>query len=171
MHRKSAYFLFVAVLAVLVIGIVMLFSTSAFARDSKGDVYFFVKRQGIWIAGGLVFCAIGALMDYHFWRKTWWIWFGLAIVMLAFCFVPHIGMLNNGSRRWIGLGQSDCNHRNLGSWRRSFFRVVVFALGETERSLALWLCYPLLDRRATGRFDYQRSRSWNDRTHRRDRHS
>ena len=38
MHRKSAYILFLAVLALLVIGIVMLFSTSAFARDTHGDV-------------------------------------------------------------------------------------------------------------------------------------
>ena len=45
MHRKSAYILFLAVLGLLVIGIVMLFSTSAFARDSHGDVYFFIKRQ------------------------------------------------------------------------------------------------------------------------------
>ena len=40
MQRKSAYFLFLAVLAMLVIGVVMLFSTSAFARDAHGDVYF-----------------------------------------------------------------------------------------------------------------------------------
>ena len=54
MHRKSAYFLVVAVLAMLVIGIVMLFSTSAYARDSHGDVYYFVKRQAVWIAAGFV---------------------------------------------------------------------------------------------------------------------
>jgi hypothetical protein len=44
MHRKSAYILFLAVLTLLVIGIVMLFSTSAFARDAHGDVGFFIKR-------------------------------------------------------------------------------------------------------------------------------
>ena len=45
MHRKSAYLVFVAVLGLLAIGIIMLFSTSAFARESHGDVYVFVKRQ------------------------------------------------------------------------------------------------------------------------------
>src|SRR5439155_845024 len=54
MHRKSAYILFLAVLGLLVIGIVMLFSTSAFARDSHGDVYFFIKRQAVWFGIGLV---------------------------------------------------------------------------------------------------------------------
>ena len=60
MHRKSAYFLFLAVLGMLVIGIVMLFSTSAFARDSHGDMYFFVKRQAVWLGVGFVVCAVAA---------------------------------------------------------------------------------------------------------------
>ncbi len=46
---RAPIFLFLAVLGLLVIGIVMLFSTSAYARDSHGDVYFFIKRQAIWI--------------------------------------------------------------------------------------------------------------------------
>jgi cell division protein FtsW len=104
MHRKSAYILFLAVLGMLVIGIVMLFSTSAFARDSHGDVYFFMKRQAVWLGVGLSVCTVAALVDYHFWQRTWWIWFGLAIIALSLCFVPHFGMRINGSRRWVGLG-------------------------------------------------------------------
>jgi len=104
MHRKSAYILFLAVLGMLVIGIVMLFSTSAFARDSHGDVYFFIKRQAIWLGIGLAVCMVAALIDYHFWQRTWWLWFGLAFIALALCFVPHLGMRINGSRRWVGVG-------------------------------------------------------------------
>src|SRR3989440_2983904 len=104
MHRKSAYFLFLAVLGMLVIGIVMLFSTSAFAKDSHGDMYFFVKRQAIWLGVGFVACAAAAMIDYHFWLRTWWIWLAVALVALLFCFVPHFGMRINGSRRWVSLG-------------------------------------------------------------------
>jgi len=104
MYKKSAYFLFVAVLGLLVIGIVMLFSTSAFARDSHGDTLFFLKRQSVWLGVGLVLCIAAALIDYHFWQQTWWIWIGVAAATLALCYVPHIGMRINGSRRWIGLG-------------------------------------------------------------------
>src|ERR1700730_13976560 len=103
MHRKSAYLLFLAVLGMLVIGIVMLFSTSAFARDSHGDPYFFLKRQALWLGVGLAVCIMTALIDYHFWQRTWWIWLGLALVTLVCCFVPHIGMRINGSRRWVGI--------------------------------------------------------------------
>ena len=104
MHRKSAYILCLAVLGMLVIGIVMLFSTSAFARDSHGDPFFFVKRQSIWLGVGLVACTFAAVMDYHFWGRTWWIWFGVAAVALALCYLPPIGLRINGSRRWIGFG-------------------------------------------------------------------
>jgi cell division protein FtsW len=104
MHRKSAYILFLAVLGMLVIGIVMLFSTSAFARDSHGDAYFFLKRQGLWLSIGLVICFAAALIDYHFWQRTWWLWLVLALVTLSLCFVPHLGLRINGSHRWIGLG-------------------------------------------------------------------
>ena len=104
MQRKSAYLLFIAVLGLLVIGIVMLFSTSAFARDSHGDTLFFLKRQSLWLGAGLVICIATALIDYHFWQRTWWIWLAVALVTLVFCFVPHVGMRINGSRRWIGVG-------------------------------------------------------------------
>jgi cell division protein FtsW len=104
MHRKSAYILFIAVLGVLVIGIVMLFSTSAFAHEAAKDNYLFVKRQAGWLGVGLMVCTLASLVDYHFWQRTWWIWLGLAVITLALCFVPHVGVRLNGSRRWIGHG-------------------------------------------------------------------
>ena len=127
MHRKSAYILFLAVLGLLVIGIVMLFSTSAYARDSHGDVYFFVKRQAIWFGIGLLVCIIAALIDYHFWQRTWWLWFALALVALALCYVPHIGMRLNGSRRWVGWGPITFQPSELGKLAVIFFLASWFA--------------------------------------------
>ncbi|MFL6583124.1 MAG: putative lipid II flippase FtsW [Chthoniobacterales bacterium] len=130
MHRKSAYFLFVAVLAMLVIGIVMLFSTSAFAKDSHGDVYFFVKRQSVWLGIGLVVCVTAAVVDYHFWQRTWWLWFGIALAALVLCFVPHVGMRINGSRRWVGVGGVTFQPSELGKVAAVFFLAWWFARTE-----------------------------------------
>lgn len=127
MHRKSAYFLFLAVLGMLVIGIVMLFSTSAFARDSRGDVYFFMKKQVVWLGVGFVVCTAAALVDYHFWPRTWWIWFGLAVIALALCFVPHLGMRINGSRRWVGLGPVTFQPSEIAKIAAVFFLAWWFA--------------------------------------------
>ena len=63
MQRKSAYFLFLAVLTMLVVGVVMLFSTSAFARDAHGDVYFFIKRQALWLGIGVTVLIGAALIE------------------------------------------------------------------------------------------------------------
>lgn len=144
MHRKSAYILFLAVLALLVIGIVMLFSTSAFARDSHGDVYFFIKRQAMWFGVGLVVCIFAALIDYHLWQRTWWLWFALALVLLALCYVPHIGMRLNGSRRWIGWGPITVQPSELAKVTVIFFLAAWFARYEKpDRRLLLGLILPL----------------------------
>src|SRR3954462_851439 len=121
MRRKSAYLLFLAVLGLLVIGIVRLFSTSAYARDSHGDVYFFIKRQAIWIGIGLAACIFAALVNYQFWQKTWWLWFAVALAALALCYVPHIGMRINGSRRWVGYGPITCQPSELAKIATIFF--------------------------------------------------
>src|SRR5438270_4492253 len=144
MYRKSAYILFLAVLGLLVIGIVMLFSTSAFARDSHGDVYFFIKRQAIWFGIGLVICVSVALIDYHFWQRTWWLWFVLAIMALALCYVPHIGMRLNGSRRWIGLGPVTFQPSELAKLAAIFFLAAWFARYEKAGTNVLFgLILPL----------------------------
>ena len=144
MHRKSAYILFLAVLGLLVIGIVMLFSTSAFARDSHGDVYFFIKRQAMWFGVGLVVCTVAALIDYHLWQRTWWLWFALALVVLALCYVPHIGLRLNGSRRWIGLGPITVQPSELAKVAVIFFLSAWFTRHEKPtRKLLLGFVLPL----------------------------
>ena len=133
MHRKSAYLLSLAVLGMLVIGIVMLFSTSAFAHDSHGDDYFFVKRQAVWLGVGLVVCTFAALTDYHFWARTWWIWFGLAVVALVLCLVPPLGLRINGSRRWVGFGGFTFQPSEIAKVAGVFFLAAWFARHEKSR--------------------------------------
>src|SRR5207247_2405239 len=144
MHRKSAYILFLAVLGLLVIGIVMLFSTSAFARDSHGDVYFFIKLQAIWFGIGLGVCVVAALIEYHLWQRTWCLWFALAIVSLSLCYFPHIVMRLNGSRRWIGLGPVTFQPSELAKLAAIVFLAAWFARREEAGSNVLYgLILPL----------------------------
>lgn len=102
-HRTSVYLLVVAVLGLIVLGLVMLSSTSAYAPESHGSAVFLLKRQLLWLAVGVVVCAVAAGLDYHFWQKTWWLWFALAVALLALCFIPPLGHRINGSSRWIRL--------------------------------------------------------------------
>jgi len=143
MYRKSAYFLFLAVLGLLVIGIVMLFSTSAFAKDSHGDPYFFLKHQSLWLGVGLAVCIAGAVIDYHFWQRTWWIWLAVATITLIFCFVPHLGMRINGSRRWIGFGPIGFQPSEIAKLAAVFFLAWWFARYENATKHPLF-GFPIL---------------------------
>ena len=90
MQRNAIYALLLTVVGLTAIGIVMLFSTSAFAQESHGDIYFFVKRQGFWLTISLFCALVGALVDYQWWKKTWWIFSPFPFALLILCFIPQL---------------------------------------------------------------------------------
>jgi cell division protein FtsW len=103
-HRTSVYLLIVTVIGLIALGLVMMSSTSAYAPESHGDATFLLRRQAEWLALGVCVFAVAAALDYHLLEKTWWIWFAVALALLALCFAPHFCHRINGSRRWIQLG-------------------------------------------------------------------
>jgi cell division protein FtsW len=121
LQRHSIHILLLVIAGLVTLGIVMLFSTSAFAEQSHGDTYYFVKRQCFWLGIGLCACVFGAMVDYHFWKKWWWVVFGGAAILLALCFVPHVGLRINGSRRWIGMGFANFQPSELAKIASIFF--------------------------------------------------
>ena len=104
MSKNSALILVLSVTALVSIGMVMLFSTGAYAHDAHGDAYFFIKRQGVFLGIGIVACVVAAIVDYHVWAKLWLPMFLAAVALLALCFVPHIGLKVHGSARWVHVG-------------------------------------------------------------------
>lgn len=121
LHKRSVYFLLVAVTGLLALGMVILFSTSAFAKESHGDMYFFVKRQFLWLAVGAALCAMASFIDYHWWEKTWWLWLMGGTLLLALCFIPPIGTKINGSWRWINLRIITLQPSEIGKLSIIFF--------------------------------------------------
>src|SRR6202045_2111364 len=104
MHKQSAYILVLAVAVLITVGLVMLYSTGAFAPDSHGDQFNFLKKQSFWLGVGFVFSILFALLDYHRLEKAWFALFPLALGLLTLCFIRPIGMRINGSWRWIHAG-------------------------------------------------------------------
>ncbi len=103
LFRSSPYVLLTTVLLLLSLGIIMLFSTGAFAQDSGGDIYYFIRRQSIFMAGGLVLCAVLAFLDYRLLRYLAWPGLIIAAILLGLCFAPIVKQPQNGAHRWIGL--------------------------------------------------------------------
>lgn len=100
---KAKITLMLTVLALLIFGIVMIYSTSGpFAEHKYGNPDYIIVRHAIWVLFGLLACWVGSKVDYHFWMRWTWPLLGLAAVLLALVYVPHVGVVRNGSRRWIG---------------------------------------------------------------------
>ena len=137
MQRKSPYILFLAVLGLLAIGIVILFSTGAFAQDNRGDVYFYVRKHALWLGIGLVVCSVAALIDYHFWQRTWWIWFAISLVGLALCFLPPLRHKINGSWRWLAFHNVTCQPSEFAKIAAVFFLAYWFSRYEGQ-SKQVW---------------------------------
>jgi len=121
MRRRTGYVLILSMVSSLAIGIVMLSSTGAFASDSRGDMFYFIKRQSMWLVIGGAALVGASLLDYRLYARYWpWV-YGLAVVLLVLCFVPPIGMKINGAWRWINLGFASFQPSELGKVAVIFF--------------------------------------------------
>jgi cell division protein FtsW len=132
LRRHSIHILLATVAGLVALGIVMLFSTSAFALESHGDMYYFLKRQSMWLGIGIVILIVTSVTDYHVWQRTWWVWFAIAAVLLALCYIPPIGMRINGSNRWINLGFMTFQPSELGKIAALFFLAWWFSKFESK---------------------------------------
>jgi len=102
--NKAAITLLVVTLALLTVGIVMLFSTSAaFAKERYGDPHYLLKRQLVWVAIGGVACVVAARTPYTKLRAAAPWLLGAAAVLLVLVLIPHVGVKVGGARRWLAL--------------------------------------------------------------------
>lgn len=91
------------VICLLVVGLVMVSSTAAWAEETKHP-YEPLFKQTAFACAGLVGAMVLSRIDYRIWRKyIWWI-LGGACFLLILCYVPGIGKEINGERRWITIG-------------------------------------------------------------------
>jgi cell division protein FtsW len=90
-----------SLLALLTLGFVMLASTGA-SYAHHGDVFFYAKRQAIWLGLGLLACLTTSFLPYGCYRRSvWWV-FGTAAVLLVLVLV--FGKRINGAVRWLVIG-------------------------------------------------------------------
>jgi cell division protein FtsW len=99
------YVLFLVVLALLGVGIVMVYSASAIlANERFGDPHFFLKKQCFWAALGLAVLWGVMGVDYRRWRAGVFPLLALAVALLVLVLVPPFGQSINGTRRWLRWG-------------------------------------------------------------------
>ncbi|MBR5372788.1 MAG: putative lipid II flippase FtsW [Oscillospiraceae bacterium] len=95
------------VIALLVIGLLMMFSASypAALEDGESGTYYAV-RQVIFAGLGLVAMFVLSVVNYHFFEKTWvsGTAYGVGVLLLVVVLIKGIGKTVNGATRWIQVG-------------------------------------------------------------------
>lgn len=103
--RVASILLIAAVFALVVIGLVMVFSaTSADLSAAGRNPYSDVIGQAVYAAIGIVACVIiWQLIPYHAWADnlTWLFW-GFCMLLLLLTFA--VGTEVNGAKRWLYIG-------------------------------------------------------------------
>jgi cell division protein FtsW len=96
--------LFTAVLILVGLGVVMVYSASAIrAQERFGDPAFFLKKQILWALIGVTGMVWLMGRDYRSLRPFILPLLFLAFGMLTLVLVPGIGVKVNGARRWLRL--------------------------------------------------------------------
>ncbi len=97
--------LFGTVVALVAVGVVMVYSASALvAADRFRDPYFFLKKQLFWAVLG--FGCLWAAMTLHYrsLQRAMLPLLVLSLVLLIFVLIPPFSQEINGTRRWLRVG-------------------------------------------------------------------
>ena len=104
--RDRAPFDFPILLVTLILmglGIVMVYSASAIlAAEKFNDSLYFLKKQVLFGAGGVLLMVIAMNLNYHVWQKLAYPILGLSFVFLVL--VLTVGTRAGGSTRWLQIG-------------------------------------------------------------------
>ena len=86
-------------------GLVMQYSASRYnAFKETGDSLFYVKKQLIAFAVGIVALVSATKVNTEIYKKIKWYLLVVSIILLAIIFIPVLGVEKYGARRWLNLG-------------------------------------------------------------------
>ncbi len=94
--------LLAAILALVALGLVMVYSASAVtAQDKLGDGFFYLKRQLVAAGMGLVAMAVVMKLGYRKLARYAYPLLLISIVLLVAVLIPGLGVVVGGARRWL----------------------------------------------------------------------
>ncbi|NLZ28061.1 MAG: putative lipid II flippase FtsW [Firmicutes bacterium] len=103
--RDPDFTIFLVTLILLGIGLVMVFSASYVdAAESRGDPYFFLRRQIFWALLGITGMLFFSRFDHRRLKRLSPAMVIISFVLLAAIYIPGVGVEIHDARRWIGFG-------------------------------------------------------------------
>ena len=105
MIMECDYWILILTVALVIFGIVMVFSAGYYwtIMKTEPDPFYYLKRQGFFAVVGLVALLFCANFDYHYYRKFTYPIIGASIFFLILVLTP-VGTTVNGAARFIYIG-------------------------------------------------------------------
>ena len=102
--RHCDFILVASAVLLSLIGAVMVYSATRVGQIAvDGDPKYYLKRQLLWLAIGLVVMVFCALIDYHRLEQWGYVIYGLVVLSLL-AVLTHFGHVALGAQRWFSLG-------------------------------------------------------------------
>ncbi len=94
-----------AAVCLLALGLVMVGSASiGIAERQFGEPFYYLLRQGVYVALGVAMALIVLQARLVYWEKTGVLLLALGLVLLVAVLIPGVGRAVNGAARWLPLG-------------------------------------------------------------------
>ena len=99
------YPLLLTALLLLGLGLVMIASASiGIAERQAGEPFYYLYRQGSYVAMALVLALVAAQLPTDLWRQIGPMLVIMSLLLLLVLLIPGVGRTVNGSTRWLPLG-------------------------------------------------------------------
>ncbi|MBI4668616.1 MAG: FtsW/RodA/SpoVE family cell cycle protein, partial [Elusimicrobia bacterium] len=100
---KTDPLLLFAFSALILLGVIMVFSSSAILASNRfHDPYVYLKRHLAFLSAGLALLYASSEIAPDFWRKTWFLLYGATLAGLVLTLL--IGKTLGGAKRWLYIG-------------------------------------------------------------------
>ncbi len=104
-ENRPDIFLLAVIFALLLIGIIMVYSASHIWSEYKyDDAFYYLKRQMLFAGAGVAAMFIFMFIPYTICKKYVNIILISCFILLIAVLIPGIGMIRGGARSWIGVG-------------------------------------------------------------------
>lgn len=132
--KRIDYILLCAVIALVLIGLLFVYSASNYAAEiTYGNKYFFLIKQLIGAVIGIAVMLVMTKISLKFIKKLWIAGVIVSVVLLCLVFVPGISIENYGARRWIGFGSFSMQPSEIAKFSYVLFCAVYMSKTDTGK--------------------------------------
>ncbi|WP_019378519.1 stage V sporulation protein E [Virgibacillus halodenitrificans] len=104
-YHKPDYILLGVIISLLIIGIVMVYSSSYIWSEYKfGDSFYYLKRQLLFATAGIFSMFFVMFIPYSTWMRYAKVILLSCFILLFLVLIPGVGMVRGGAQSWIGVG-------------------------------------------------------------------